>query len=577
IKIFARMEQVLVSALVQERLDMEVDKAQEDIASSDQEMIVLALTFTGDIVLIQDAMGENFRKFTQLMATFVGGFVIAFVKGWFLTLVMVSSIPPLVIAGGIMSVTIAKMAPRGKDAYAKASIVVEQIADSIRMEKKAVKEYNKSLVDAYNTSVHEGLATGLGLGAMMVIVLCSYALAIWYGTKMIIKKGYNGGTVLTVIFAVLTGSMSLRQASPCLSAFATGRAAAYKILGVIASIDPKMMVLSPTTTIDDKSSILSTDAIDQIVSDSTTLKKRKRNQKAKKTAAGDVLSSKVTEVASGESVEGKTITDDTTPKNKNKKQNKKKKNVACDILSAKVDEIVSGETVLDKAVADNTTPEMKKMKVEGKVNAIEGLSATDITESISGEMVSGKTTLPDVKMSNHMRNFDSSMGSSQMDTASVTSVPTVGAVGARSVTSNAQMAARGTTSHPRTPAMSGVGSLSSVHNMSGPFNATNETCYYLFNDENNEIPKDETCKMPLSKSLVEWSMNVCKTRVLHFVLSKRVLQEKQDDGTVAMHYDEHDECDYLKSEEYLPTLPNTVSFLIDFDLEYKFMVQKAPL
>ncbi|GJU95300.1 intron-binding protein aquarius [Tanacetum coccineum] len=36
--------------------------------------------------------------------------------------------------------------------------------------------------------------------------------------------------------------------------------------------------------------------------------------------------------------------------------------------------------------------------VHGKGNSIQGLSATDITESISGEMVSGKTALPDVKM-----------------------------------------------------------------------------------------------------------------------------------------------------------------------------------
>ena len=71
-------------------------------------------------------------KFTQLMATFLGGFVIAFIKGWLLTLVMLCSIPPLVIAGGIMSVTIAKMASRGQDAYAKASIVVEQTIGSIR-------------------------------------------------------------------------------------------------------------------------------------------------------------------------------------------------------------------------------------------------------------------------------------------------------------------------------------------------------------------------------------------------------------------------------------------------------------
>ncbi|GKE68835.1 hypothetical protein Tco_1526907, partial [Tanacetum coccineum] len=75
---------------------------------------------------------------------------------------------------------------------------------------------------------------------------------------------------------------------------------------------------------------------------------------AEKPAAGDVLSAKVDEVVSGETVLGKTVTNDTTPKKKNKKRNKKMKKVADDILSAKVNEIVSGETVLDKAVTDKT-------------------------------------------------------------------------------------------------------------------------------------------------------------------------------------------------------------------------------
>lgn len=68
-------------------------------------------------------------------------------------------------------------------------------------------DYDKSLVKAYKTGVHEGLASGLGLGSVMFIVFCSYALAIWFGAKMILEKGYSGGEVINVIVAVLTGSM----------------------------------------------------------------------------------------------------------------------------------------------------------------------------------------------------------------------------------------------------------------------------------------------------------------------------------------------------------------------------------
>ena len=75
------------------------------------------------------------------------------------------------------------------------------------MEKQAISNYKKFLVTAYHSGVHEGIATGLGHGVLMLAVFCTYALAIWYGGKMIVEKGYTGGDVLNVIVAVLTGSM----------------------------------------------------------------------------------------------------------------------------------------------------------------------------------------------------------------------------------------------------------------------------------------------------------------------------------------------------------------------------------
>ncbi|KAF4364867.1 hypothetical protein G4B88_025586, partial [Cannabis sativa] len=172
---------------------------------------------SGETVLIQDAMGEKvvkcpllFQSF-HLVATFFGGFVIGFIKGWFLTLVMLSSIPALVISGAVMSITIAKVARRGQTAYSLAATVVEQTIGSIRTvssftgEKLAIERYNKSLTKAYKSGVHEGLANGMGMGVVLLIVFSSYGLAVW----------------------------CLGQASPCLSAFATGRAAAYKMFEAI--------------------------------------------------------------------------------------------------------------------------------------------------------------------------------------------------------------------------------------------------------------------------------------------------------------------------------------------------------
>lgn len=58
--------------------------------------------------------------------------MIAFIKGWLLTVVMLSVVPLVAAAGATMAFIIGMMATRGQSAYAKASHVVEETIGSIR-------------------------------------------------------------------------------------------------------------------------------------------------------------------------------------------------------------------------------------------------------------------------------------------------------------------------------------------------------------------------------------------------------------------------------------------------------------
>ena len=60
---------------------------------------------------------------------------------------------------------------------------------------------------AYKSSTQQGLVSGLGVGVVMLILVGTYGLAIWYGSKLIIEEGYTGGNVMNVIFAIMTGGM----------------------------------------------------------------------------------------------------------------------------------------------------------------------------------------------------------------------------------------------------------------------------------------------------------------------------------------------------------------------------------
>ncbi|XP_039848657.1 ABC transporter B family member 11-like isoform X2 [Panicum virgatum] len=222
---------------------------RQEIAFFDVEMTTgqIVSRMSGDTVLVQDAIGEKVGKFQQLIATFIGGFVIAFVKGWLLSLVMLASIPPVVVAGGIVSKMLSRISSKGQTSYGDAGNVVEQTLGNIKTvvsfngEKQAIATYNKLIHKAYKAAVEEGITNGFGMGSVFFIFFSSYGLAIWYGGKLILSKGYSGGDVINILFAIMTGAMSLGNATPCMAAFAEGQSAAYRLFATIKrkpEIDP---------------------------------------------------------------------------------------------------------------------------------------------------------------------------------------------------------------------------------------------------------------------------------------------------------------------------------------------------
>jgi ATP-binding cassette subfamily B (MDR/TAP) protein 1 len=85
-------------------------------------------------------------------------------------------------------------------------IVVAQVI-SFNGEKQAIALYNKFTHKAYKATVDEGITNGFGRGTVIFIFFASYGLAIWYGSKLIITRGYSGGDIISIVFAVMVGAL----------------------------------------------------------------------------------------------------------------------------------------------------------------------------------------------------------------------------------------------------------------------------------------------------------------------------------------------------------------------------------
>ncbi|XP_037366487.1 ATP-dependent translocase ABCB1 isoform X2 [Talpa occidentalis] len=194
---------------------------------------------TDDVSKINEGIGDKIAMFFQSIATFVTGFIIGFTRGWKLTLVILAISPVLGVSAAVWAKILSSFTDKELLAYAKAGAVAEEVLAAIRTviafggQKKELDRYNKNLEEAKRIGIKKAITANISMGAAFLLIYASYALAFWYGTKLVITNEYSIGQVLTVFFSVLIGAFSVGQATPSIEAFANARGAAYEIFNII--------------------------------------------------------------------------------------------------------------------------------------------------------------------------------------------------------------------------------------------------------------------------------------------------------------------------------------------------------
>ncbi|XP_049439803.1 ATP-binding cassette, sub-family B (MDR/TAP), member 4 [Epinephelus fuscoguttatus] len=213
---------------------------QQDIGWFDvTETGELNTRLTDDIYKIQEGIGDKAGKLVYAIASLLSSFIIGFIKGWKLTLVILAVSPLLGISAALFSKVLATFTSKEQTAYAKAGAVAEEVLSAIRTvfafngQEKEIARYNKNLEDAKNVGIKKALSANLAMGFTFMVIYLSYALAFWYGSTLILSKEYTIGTVLTVFFVVLIGVFTLGQTAPNFQTFDSARGAAHKVYSII--------------------------------------------------------------------------------------------------------------------------------------------------------------------------------------------------------------------------------------------------------------------------------------------------------------------------------------------------------
>eukprot|EP00298_Acanthocystis_sp_HF-20_P015907 c21313_g2_i2.p1 GENE.c21313_g2_i2~~c21313_g2_i2.p1 ORF type:complete len:1261 (-),score=558.88 c21313_g2_i2:339-4121(-) len=211
----------------------------------------LVPTVLSDTNIIQEGLSDKFATALQFLSQFLVGMIIGFIHGWKLSLVILSIIPVLGVAGYFL-IKLGDNKDNKKNAYASAGSIAFEYISGIRtvqafsLQGRGEKEYLASLQHAKKKKLKTAAQSGFTLGFTFLGLFCAYALSLWYGSTLIMAKEENpetkepwtGGDIVLVFFSVLIGGMGIGQAGPGLQSHKKALDMGKKIFQVIDRVPP---------------------------------------------------------------------------------------------------------------------------------------------------------------------------------------------------------------------------------------------------------------------------------------------------------------------------------------------------
>ncbi|CAN0857563.1 ABC transporter B family member 15 [Linum grandiflorum] len=201
---------------------------------------------SNDTLVIQDVLSEKVPNLLMNLSTFISCYLVGLVMLWRLAIVGIPFIVILVIPGIMYGRTLMVLARKMREEYNKAGNIAEQAISSVRTvyafvaEDKTTAAYSAALELSVKLGLKQGLAKGLAVGSNGV-VFAIWSFMCYYGSRMVMYHGAQGGTVFAVGAAIAVGGLALGAGLSNVKYLSEGCSAGQRIQQVIKRV-PKIDV-----------------------------------------------------------------------------------------------------------------------------------------------------------------------------------------------------------------------------------------------------------------------------------------------------------------------------------------------
>ncbi|KIJ29925.1 hypothetical protein M422DRAFT_53957 [Sphaerobolus stellatus SS14] len=180
----------------------------------------------------------------QHLVTLITCMVLAFIRSWALTLVILSTVPLVIVVQGVAQRYGMPIYEREREGTAKAGSILERAVSNIATVKafnaapREAAAFNEVVDDVKSNAIKSSAVWGASLGFSQFQSMALFVQAFGFGSKLVRDGRISPGDVMAVFWACLIGATSLQSAVPYLQDFAKGQMSMAALIGFMEQPPP---------------------------------------------------------------------------------------------------------------------------------------------------------------------------------------------------------------------------------------------------------------------------------------------------------------------------------------------------
>ncbi|XP_063536030.1 phosphatidylcholine translocator ABCB4-like [Cydia strobilella] len=222
----------------------------QDMSYFDQQQTGdFASKMADDILKLEDGIGLKVSTFVYNVTGSISAFIMAFLKGWKLTLLCLIMAPVTLVLLMVSGMIASRLVKKEAVESGRASAIAEEVISSIRTvyayngQEKEIERYKEPLAKARQLHIKKDIFTGLAMSLLTLGTFCTYGLSFYFGAYLMIKEpeSYDANVMFSVFFGVVHGLQYCGMAGAVVNTFGSACGAAAQIFRLIdntPSINP---------------------------------------------------------------------------------------------------------------------------------------------------------------------------------------------------------------------------------------------------------------------------------------------------------------------------------------------------